>query len=125
LGSTTYEPCISLKSITIPASVTSIGQSAFEGCTALETVHFEAGSSLTVLGEDPIGEMNIFKDTPALRNVNLPATVTTIGGHVFENSGVAEINLPNTLTTIGDYAFANCDNLTRVDLFASISYLGN
>ena len=120
-----YDPCKSLKSITIPASVTSIGNSAFENCESLETVIFEAGSTLTTLGADAASETNIFKNTPALRNVTLPSTLEVIGGHAFENSGVAEINLPNTLTTIGDYAFANCDNLTKVDLFANISYLGN
>ena len=125
IGGTTYEPCKSLKSITIPASVTTIGNGAFENCTALETVIFEAGSSLSVLGAGLSEETNIFKNTPALRNVTLPSTLTEIGGHAFEDSGVAEINLPNTLTTIGDYAFSNCDNLTRVDLFANISYLGN
>ena len=109
----------------IPRTVCLIGEAAFEGCTSLETVIFEAGSTLTILGSDPSAENSIFKNTPALRNVTLPSTLEAIGGHVFEDSGVAEINLPNTLTTIGDYAFSNCDNLTRVDLFANISYLGN
>lgn len=41
-----------LKSVVIPASVETIGDSAFEGCSSLETVTFEKGSQLKTIGGD-------------------------------------------------------------------------
>ena len=121
----------SLKEITIPASVTAIGGYAFANCTAMESVTFDAGSLITELGvlekrSDYGGwGLCIFANTPALKKVTLPRNLTVIGNNCFENSGVAEIDLPATVTTIGDCAFRNCDNLKDAGLTASLVHLGD
>ena len=109
----------SLKQIVIPATVSTIGDYAFNGCTALENVVFETGSRLISLGA------NIFADTPALKEVVLPGNLRSVGRSCFENSGVQIIDLPTTVTIIDDYAFKNCDNLVDAKLTGSVAYLGN
>ena len=124
-----YEPLSSLREIVIPASVTSIGGFAFNGCENLETVTFEEGSTLTSLGvqhaqgDRPAHGMYIFANTPALKSINIPSTVTTIGYGCFENSGMNS-KLHDGITVIADYAFRNCDNLVDPGLSDNLAYVG-
>ena len=68
IGSSAFSGCTSLTSLTIPDSVTSIGKYAFRGCTSLTSV-----------------------------------------------------TIPNSVTSIGDYAFENCTNLTKVNYSGTVS----
>ena len=84
IGRSAFSGCSSLTSVTIPNSVTSIGRSAFSGC-----------SSLT--------------------NVTIPNSVTSIGDTAFFGcSSLTNVTIPNSVTSIGDYAFNSCDSLTDV-----------
>ena len=75
----------SLVSITIPASVTSIGGSAFFLCSNLGMVTFEEESKLE-----------------------------SIGGSAFRGTGITSITIPASVTSIGGSAFLNCSNLGTV-----------
>ncbi len=113
----TFANCTSLKystigdgeavSFTLPDAITSIGKSAFEGCTALEQLNL--GSATTTIGEAA------FKKT-TFKSITLPDTITTLGKNVFYQSGIEEVSLPAGLTSLGEYAFYDCPNLTTVTM---------
>ena len=65
-----------LTSITIPASVTSIGNDAFYSCNSLTSVSFESGSQLTSIG-------NYAFYSTGLTTITIPASVTSIGNDAF------------------------------------------
>ena len=69
--------CSSLTSITIPASVTSIGSGVFQGCTSLTSVKLSEG--LTRIGDQTFGRCN------ALETIEIPASLTSIGNDAFKN----------------------------------------
>lgn len=116
--------CDIIKSITIPASVQSIGVDAFLKCPNLEKVIIEDGSQLSEIGYYAFGKCT------SLKNIELPESVKSIDYYTFEgcsslesvamnsieiiekyafwNSGLASVHLPNTLKSIGDSAFFNC-----------------
>ncbi len=127
IGAKAFYNNTSLKSITIPAGVTSIGSSAFENCSAMKTLEFENGSAIQRLGTSENANDNIFKNTTSLESVTLPTSITLIGGHVFENSGISSTNLGSlsNLETVGDYAFANCDNIEKLIVVTSVTHLGD
>ena len=78
IGSSAFYGCSGLTSITIPNSVTSIGSSAFSGC-----------SSLT--------------------SITISNSVTSIGNHAFYHcSGLTSVTIPNSVTSIGEAAFYEC-----------------
>ena len=77
IGDYAFAGCTGLTSITIPASVTTIGNDAFSGCTGLETVTFAAGSKLTAIGE------YAFSGCTGLTSITILASVTTIGDFAF------------------------------------------
>ena len=121
----------SLKSITIPATVSSIGGYAFDGCVSLQMVIFADDSPLTSLGVDEVRAdqpdfgVNIFANTPSLRTVVLPKGLITVGVGCFEGSGLVTMDLPSTVRVIAERAFKNCDNLIMADFSAELLYLGD
>lgn len=100
----------SLKTITFPADVESIGNYAFESCQQLASVSFEPGSKLTKIGESS------FNSCVGLETVSLPDMLTTISSQAFYGcSKLSNLVLPAGLITIESSAFRNAKNLTFVD----------
>ena len=80
IGGGAFYGCSSLKSVTIPNSVTRIGRVAFYGCTSLTSVIIP--NSVTSIGYEA------FKDCKSLTSVTIPNSVTEIGGGAFEGTAL-------------------------------------
>ena len=99
--------------MTIPDSVTNIGNSAFSGCTGLTSVTIP--DSVTSIGDD------VFKGCSGLTTMTIPNSVTSIGNSAFSDcTGLTSVTIPDSVTSIGDYAFSGCIGLTSI-----IVYEGN
>ena len=92
IGDYAFDFCSALTAVTIPSSVTSIGAVAFEGCTALSSI-------------------------------DIPNSVTNIGLFAFCASGLTSVVIPNSVTTIGDGAFDQCKNLTSAIISNNVKSL--
>lgn len=109
-----------LQKIIVPASVTTIGVSAFEKAENLQRAEFAADSKLTSL------KSRAFYSAKKLDNVVLPNSLFTIEDATFQHcEALKDITLPNKLTTMGEYAFANCDVLEKIELPATLSAMQN
>ena len=128
------------KNSVIPNSVTSIGNSAFCGCSGLteltlpDNIHFIEGEAfmgcsglteLTLPNCVRVVEACAFKDCSGLTELTLPNSVTSIGNGAFAYcSGLTELTLPNSLTEIGKSAFRGCSGLTELILPNSVTSIG-
>ncbi|GEM_PF-5354613 len=88
--------------VTIPDSVTIIGNWAFRDCTSLEKVTIP--DSVTSIGDCA------FKNRTSLKKVTIPNSVTSIGGDAFKGcTSLKEVTIPDSVTSIGGYAFDNTE----------------
>lgn len=141
-----------LTSVTIPASVTMIGESAFRysgwSGSSLTTVTFENGGTAPLtIGESAfegiaISELTLpdrpvtigdsafaniyqyinYDNEPSLATVNLGGTVS-IGANAFEGAIFTQIDLPESLAVIGEYAFEGAE-FTTIGIPASVTEIG-
>ena len=113
IGNWTFYDC-GLISITIPNSVTSIGENAFAFCSCLTSVTIP--NSVTSIGK------KAFYGCFGLTSVTIPNSITSIGDYAFAHcSGLTSIVIPNSVTSIGDNAFYSCSGLTSVTIGNSVT----
>ncbi len=94
---------------TIPDSVTSIGDYAFNGCSNLKEITI--GNSVTSIGK------NAFSGCSSLTEITIGNSVTFISQYAFAScSSLTEITIPDSVTHIGGSAFAGCSSLTKITL---------
>jgi hypothetical protein len=117
IGEAAFEHCASLTSVTIPYGVISIGQFAFAYCSGLTSVAIPA--SVTSIGEDA------FFYCTGLTTVTIFASATSLGQFAFQGcTNLTNVRILNGVTSIGDYAFDDCTGLTRVTIPASVTNIG-
>ena len=110
--------CFSLQSITIPNSVTSIGDRAFIGCEFLQSVTIP--NSVTSIGN------RAFEQCKSLQSVTIPNSVKSIGDEVFSScESLQSITIPNSVTSIGDEAFEYCESLQSITIPNSVTKIGD
>ena len=120
IGDYAFYNCSSLRSVTIPDSVTTIGVSAFDGCTG----------ELIVNCNIPHGYYypyyrSVFYGSK-FTTVTIGDSVTTIGRYAFcKCSSLTCVTIGDSVTTIGDYAFSDCSSLRSVTIPDSVTSIGH
>ncbi len=113
IGEYAFEECSSLTSVTIPDSVTSIGDRAFY-CSSLSSITIP--DSVTSTGN------YTFYGCHNLTSVTIPSSVTSIGACAFQYcSGLTSVTIPDGMTNIGSAAFFKCSSLTSVTIPDSVT----
>ena len=82
-----------------------IGESAFANT---ELASITLGANITSIGN------SAFANTPNLKSITLPNTITDIENNAFSNSGLTYVHLPNNLANIRSAVFTNCKYLTEI-----------
>ena len=140
IGDWAFYDCGSLTSVTIPESVTSIGESAFScsgltsvtlgnGVTSIGDWAFDSCSDLTsvMIGSSVTSIGNYaFAYCRSLTSIAIPDSVTIISDYAFDNcSSLTSMTIPDSVTSIGDYAFVECSDLMSVMIGNGVTSIGN
>ncbi len=117
IGDSAFAGCSSLTSIVIPKGVTSIGTGAFSSCSSLTSVVIP--ESVTSIGDWA------FNCCKRLTSVVIPEGVTSIGDGAFWGCrSLTSVVIPESVTSIGDSAFAGCSSLTSIVIPEGVTYIG-
>ena len=142
IGKWAFNNC-ALTEITIPASVTIIQEEAFKGCSALNTLKFEAGTPESekelVLKEGAFfgcGNMDL------ANNGVLPSRIISIANITFQGCGITKLTLPqndkltgvsrkldfngeqtDNMGDLGYGAFFGCSKLTDLTIPANVKVI--
>ena len=118
IGEDAFYSCSNLKSVTLPSALKTIGETAFGNCLNLTGITLP--SKLETIGN------YAFYKCKALKSVTLPKSVKTIGDHAFEYCDLLKsITLSEGITTIGTYAFYGCPSLKTVSVPKSVTSIGS
>ena len=125
IGMYAFRACSSLESVKIPNSVTSIGYYAFQGCSSLESITVEAGNKTYHSEGNCIIEISTKTVVQGCSNSVIPQGVTSIGGSAFQGfSSLKSITIPDTVTSIGEGAFFECASLETITIPNSVTSIG-
>ena len=132
--------CNQIQSVTIPESVTSIGKSAFEDCSNLDSLiingvatsmigayAFASCTSLTSLSL--VGSFQTIGDSAfvncGMTSLTIDATITSIEKYAFSSRFLTSLSLTGNVQKIGDYAFSSCSSLNTVTFPKSPTSIGS
>ncbi len=124
IGNHAFHNCSGLTSVTIGDSVTRIGDNAFSGCSSLTSVTL---NSNTIVSNTYLSDSNIKSIFGGqVEEYILGDEITSIGDYAFSDcSRLTSMTIPNSVTSIGDYAFSGCSGLTSITIPNSVTNIGN
>lgn len=113
IGNGAFEGSKYLTVITLHGNITDLGVMAFRDCKALRQVAMPAS-----LDHVPFGT---FSGCASLENVNMPDSYVYIGPSSFEEcSSLSAVKLPSGLKALGESAFADCYKIESIELPAQV-----
>ncbi len=109
IGAYSFAGC-SLLNTTLPATLTSVGDYAFEKCVAYTSIEL-AQTQIHTIGN------HAFTGCSAATTITLPETLKRLGNNVFAGcSALSAITLPPLISQMGSSCFAHCENLVSVNM---------
>lgn len=122
IGVNAYKSCIGVERVVISEGIQYISDGAFAGCVRLKSISIP--NSVSTIGNRD-GRNGTFSNT-SIENVDLPYGINYLGKCTFRECNLLKsINLPNSIIEIDDMCFSNCKSLERVKLPDKINIIGN
>ena len=116
----------SLQTLYVSSHINSINQTAFMGCSGLDTILVSTENTTFHSAENCLIDTVTKNLILGCKNSSIPndGTVTSIRGRAFYGcSGLTNIIVPNSVTSIGESAFSGCSNLKSIVIPDSVSSL--
>ena len=116
IGSSAFDGCTGLTSITIPEGVTSIGEETFSGCTGLTSIVWNAKNCEPTYDDGYYSRYGAFYDICSqITDFTFGENVQSIPAYCcYDMSNLTSITIPEGVTEIGEYVFRGCTGLTSI-----------
>ncbi len=126
----TFQESPKLTSVSIPATVTDLGEAPFSACGKLNAITVAPGNPAYTIVDDLLYDktVNTLLACPGTKEgaINIPSTVTTIGKATFHGcSSITSVEIPQTVKDVGVRAFYGCKKLTSIKLPEGVTCVGD
>ena len=132
IGEKAFAESNQFESITIPDSIGSIGEGAFDCREDLSKVYINSLENWCKIdfkdsGSQPMCNFaDLYINGNLLTDLTVPDSITSINNYTFSGcTSITSVTLPNCITKICDDAFSFCDNLEKVDFGHELKSIGN
>ncbi|MBR3307691.1 MAG: leucine-rich repeat protein [Lachnospiraceae bacterium] len=128
IGNEAFSGCKNLEVVELSKSLVSLGKSVFKNCTSLGSI--EIPKSLQSCTEnygslDYTSDGGAFEGCSNLSDITFEEGITKIPGHIFVGcSGIKQVTIPNTVTEIGVKAFSHT-GLEKIIIPDSVTIIRN
>lgn len=117
IGNNAFEDCSALKKLDIPQSVTEIGSKAFLGCSALTSLALP--QTVNRIGN------TAFQGCSNLETINIPSGVKLIEHDTFRGcEKLKDVTIPAHVTLIGYSAFEACKTFRNIEIPEGVTTIG-
>lgn len=111
IGDSAFEGCANLTYVQIPSTVTEIGDSAFEYCRSLKSISIP--SSVKNIGNYAF----FYCDSLVNATLGYNSQLETIGNNAFQwCTKLSNFSIPDGVTSIGSKAFSLCNNISSITI---------
>ena len=131
IGNSAFNGCHNLTMVTIPNSITAIGSDAFYGCSNLKGISLSdiaswCNISFAGLFANPLYYAeHLYLNGIEVTDITIPNSVTSIRDYAFcKCSNLTSVTIPNSVTEIGISVFYHCRRLTNVTIPNSVTSIG-
>ena len=131
IGDYAFYFCSNLYTVSIPASITSIGNDAFYGCYDIVDVNIEDLTAWCNVNfadwySGPLAwTQNLYIDNVLVTDLVIPDGVEHISDYAFYYcSAFTDLTISDSVKSIGNYAFSDCSRLTSITLPDSVKNIG-
>ena len=125
-----FEDCNVLKRITIPSTLTGIGEQSFTSCSALESIEVDKSNSTYssekgVLFSKDKTSLYVYPSNKLDETYTIPNSVTYVYSFAFfVNKNIKNITIPENVEAIGKAAFFGCENIERIMIPKNVENIG-
>lgn len=119
IGASAFSGCTSITSVNISNNVTIIGNKAFINCKSLSSIKLPENTSYTIMAS------SLLDGCSNLQNIEIPKCITTISGNALANCNFESLYIPSNVKYIGGGAFANSCNLKSITISEGVEFIGN
>jgi hypothetical protein len=124
IGSSAFEDCSSLTSVTIGNNVTSIGNNAFDDCGSLK--YNEYDNALYLGNKSNPYLVLVMAKTKGITSCEIHTNTKIISPSAFSGCRqLTSVIIPDGVMIIEDEAFSNCSNLTSVTIGTGVKSIGS
>jgi hypothetical protein len=128
-----FSGCRQMTSIDIPATIQTIGYSAFYWCYGLEAVYLEdlaAWCGVSFGGGTECNPVSLahhlYVNGEEVKDLVIPEGVTSIGDDAFHDAtALTSVVIPSTMTRIGNAAFAGCNSISQLSIASGVKVIGS
>ena len=119
IGNECFQSCGKLKSISFPARLSNLGTGCFQYCESLVTATFNNKKDVISIKD------YVFDGCINLQQIVMPQTLTYIGNYAFRDcKSLLSADIPEGATSLGNCAFQNCQALKSVSIPSTITSIG-